>query len=87
MSSILGAKQYMNAVLEKLGVILEGQENVIEQAVEVVQKTVQAGGLVYLFGTGHSHMLCEEGHYRAGGLAPVCPRQPREAPEPAAGSA
>lgn len=73
MSSILGAKQYMNAVLEKLGVILESQENVIEQAVEAVQKTVQEGGLVYLFGTGHSHLLCEEGHYRAGGLAPVCP--------------
>ena len=25
------------------------------------------------FGTGHSHMLAEEGHFRAGGFAPICP--------------
>lgn len=73
MSSIPSAEKYMHAVLEKLDTILERQESVIEQAVEAVQKTIRAGGLVYLFGTGHSHMLCEEGHYRAGGLAPVCP--------------
>jgi uncharacterized phosphosugar-binding protein len=29
--------------------------------------------MIYLFGTGHSHLLAEEGHFRAGGLAPVCP--------------
>jgi uncharacterized phosphosugar-binding protein len=28
---------------------------------------------ILLFGTGHSHMLAEEGHYRAGGLANVVP--------------
>ena len=36
-------------------------------------ETLEDGGLIYLFGTGHSHMLAEEGHYRAGGLAAVCP--------------
>src|SRR5512136_2530246 len=28
---------------------------------------------ILLFGTGHSHILAEEGHYRAGGLANVVP--------------
>ncbi|WP_442185466.1 SIS domain-containing protein, partial [Rhizobium leguminosarum] len=28
---------------------------------------------VYVFGTGHSHMLAEEVHYRAGGLALTVP--------------
>ena len=30
-------------------------------------------GMIYIFGTGHSHMLAEEGHFRAGGFAPICP--------------
>ena len=29
--------------------------------------------MVYIFGSGHSHMLSEEAFYRAGGLARVCP--------------
>lgn len=28
---------------------------------------------IFLFGTGHSHLLAEEGHFRAGGLANVVP--------------
>ena len=30
-------------------------------------------GLVYIFGTGHSHLLSIDGHYRAGGFAAICP--------------
>ena len=29
--------------------------------------------MIYIFGTGHSHMMAEEGHFRAGGFAPICP--------------
>ena len=36
-------------------------------------KTYKNDGLIYLFGTGHSHMLAEDGHFRAGGFAPICP--------------
>lgn len=73
MSSIPIAHKYMQAVRQKLDEIEQSQEGVIEEAVEAIHRTLQANGLIYLFGTGHSHMLCEEGHYRAGGLAPVCP--------------
>ena len=34
---------------------------------------VSAGGLVHVFGTGHSHLLAEELFYRAGGLAQINP--------------
>ena len=34
---------------------------------------VERDDRILLFGTGHSHMLAEEGHYRAGGLANVVP--------------
>ncbi len=34
---------------------------------------VTGGGMLYVFGTGHAHMLAEELFYRAGGLAAVTP--------------
>lgn len=73
LETLPGAGLYVKAVREKLEAIIETQGDVIDRAVEAVVRAITAGGLVYLFGTGHSHMLAEEGHYRAGGLAPVCP--------------
>jgi uncharacterized phosphosugar-binding protein len=45
----------------------------LEPAVEAVLASVRAGGLTYVFGTGHSHLLALELHYRAGGPAFVVP--------------
>jgi uncharacterized phosphosugar-binding protein len=45
----------------------------IERAAALVADTVASGGLVHVFGTGHSHLLAEELFYRAGGLAQVNP--------------
>ena len=41
--------------------------------VEAVVAAVQADRLVYVFGTGHSHLLALDLHYRAGGPAFVVP--------------
>jgi len=68
-----GASAYMTAVRAILDKIAQSQEPVIDQAASAIANSVRSGGMVYLFGTGHSHMLAEEGHTRAGGLAPVCP--------------
>ncbi len=68
-----GAQNYMKAVRERLDAIASQQLEAIGQAAAAIVETIEAGGLVFLFGTGHSHMLAEEGHYRAGGLAAVCP--------------
>jgi uncharacterized phosphosugar-binding protein len=68
-----GAQAYMRAVRERLDAIADQQLNAIDRAAAAIVDTIEAGGLVFLFGTGHSHMLAEEGHYRAGGLAAVCP--------------
>jgi uncharacterized phosphosugar-binding protein len=43
----------------------------IREAGKLVAEVLRAERLVHVFGTGHSHMLAEEGLYRAGGLAPV----------------
>jgi uncharacterized phosphosugar-binding protein len=68
-----GAQAYIDAVRERLDAIAANQLEAIDQAATAIVDAVEADGLVYLFGTGHSHFLAEEGHHRAGGLAPVCP--------------
>ncbi|NLG23888.1 MAG: SIS domain-containing protein [Clostridiales bacterium] len=52
---------------------LEEQQGALERAARLVMECVTGGGLLYAFGTGHSHMLAEELFYRAGGLAACCP--------------
>ncbi len=68
-----GANHYMQAVRNLLDAVAADQGTGIAAAATAIVASLQAGGLLYLFGTGHSHMLAEEGHYRAGGLAPVVP--------------
>jgi uncharacterized phosphosugar-binding protein len=43
----------------------------IMQAARWCAETVANGGLVHVFGAGHSHMAAEEAFHRAGGLVPV----------------
>ncbi len=73
MTSIAGATAYMTTVIERLTHIAESQAEAIDRAAGAVARTIMNDGMVYILGTGHSHMLAEEGHYRAGGLAAVCP--------------
>lgn len=68
-----GALRYMTAVREKLDQIVQTQLDAVLRAGDIVAQALSHGGMVYIFGTGHSHLMAEEGHYRAGGLAAVCP--------------
>lgn len=68
-----GAKSYMQAVRDRLDTIASTQQTVIDRAASAIVEAVTASGKVYIFGTGHSHMMAEEGFFRAGGLAAVCP--------------
>jgi uncharacterized phosphosugar-binding protein len=45
----------------------------LRRAAEVVAMTFSARGVLYIFGSGHSHIFAEEAFYRAGGAARVCP--------------
>jgi uncharacterized phosphosugar-binding protein len=51
--------------------LAETQKPAIEQAAAMVAETIAGDGIVYTFGTGHSHCVAEEVVYRAGGFAPV----------------
>lgn len=66
-------KQYFNNIHTLLDTLLDSQSNAIDQAVSAVCDTLKKGGMIYAFGTGHSHMLAEELFYRAGGLVKVYP--------------
>ncbi|MCO5222828.1 MAG: SIS domain-containing protein [Thermomicrobiales bacterium] len=47
---------------------VEGQGAQIEEAAAMMAECIAAGGVVHVFGSGHSHMMAEEVFYRAGGL-------------------
>lgn len=64
---------YYGTVLALLEQILESERDVIVRAGCVLADTIQQDGLIHVFGCGHSHMVCEELFYRAGGLACIDP--------------
>ena len=66
-------KEYLKNMITLLETLESTQERAIEQVAAVCAECIQKGGLLYFFGTGHSHMICEEPFYRAGGLACIYP--------------
>ena len=66
-------KEYLRNIQRLLDHLENTQEQVIEQVAAACAESIFNGGLLYFFGTGHSHMICEEPFYRAGGLASIYP--------------
>jgi uncharacterized phosphosugar-binding protein len=66
-------RSYLDEVLRLLIEVRDDQWPAIQRAAALVADAVSAGGLIHVFGTGHSHLLAEELFYRAGGLAQVNP--------------
>src|SRR5512143_1381402 len=62
---------YTSAILDVLNRIVETQSEQIERAAAIVADAVARDGILYTFGTGHSHVIAEDAAYRAGGLVPV----------------
>lgn len=67
------ASQYLNGALALAGRAAETQLSAIEDAAASICGTLQAGGSLWVFGTGHSHTLVEEVWGRAGGIEAVRP--------------
>jgi uncharacterized phosphosugar-binding protein len=66
------ARRYFEAVLALQKRALD-QEAALAAAANLMTESARNGGRILIFGSGHSHLLAEEGHYRAGGLACVVP--------------
>jgi len=54
--------------LSELMAVLRGEGPNIEAAAKMIAESIAAGGVVHVFGSGHSHMMAEEVFHRAGGL-------------------
>lgn len=65
--------QYLLGVTELLKTVQESQKEAIEKAADAAAAALENDGMIFTFGTGHSHMLAEEIFYRAGGLVRVHP--------------
>ena len=64
---------YHDRLQAVLATALREEVGNLRRAAEVVATTFSARGVLYIFGSGHSHMFAEEAFYRAGGAARVCP--------------
>lgn len=63
------ALTYLEAMDDVLRKIRDTQMDAIQQAARVLADAIARGGMIYTFGTGHSHIIAEDVAYRAGGLA------------------
>src|SRR6185503_18365213 len=68
-----GIDAYFRAVVEIQHRVFETQRDLLAQIAQRMADTILTGGRIFVFGTGHSHMLAEEGYARAGGLMSVVP--------------
>jgi len=64
---------YHKAIQELLTTIKEKEKEKINLVAEKVANSIEKGSVANFFGAGHSHILCEDVFYRAGGLVPVNP--------------
>lgn len=62
---------YHEEIQRMLRRVHDRQREAILHAAEIVGRTIEAGGYVHAFGSGHSGMIAREAHGRAGSLAPV----------------
>jgi uncharacterized phosphosugar-binding protein len=66
-------RDYMQAMIAAQTAIIDHQAASIEEAGRVISESLRRGGILHMFGSGHSHLAAEEGFYRSGGLAAVSP--------------
>lgn len=64
---------YMRDLAALLDTVTTSQGETIETASGWMADSIAEGGVVHLFGSGHSHMIAEEVFHRAGSLMPLNP--------------
>jgi uncharacterized phosphosugar-binding protein len=72
-SSSRALDQYFQTLRELEARVIDSQRAMLIEVAERMAETTRRDGRIFLFGSGHSHLIAEEGFYRAGGLANVVP--------------
>lgn len=65
------AQEYYLSELERCMALFKSQSQVIENINRKIFENLKGGGVLHVFGSGHSHSFAEELFHRAGGLVPV----------------
>ncbi|GHU81084.1 UPF0309 protein [Spirochaetia bacterium] len=65
------AQDYFNKIGKLIETLRDTQSGAIQKAAEEIAPRLERGGILYTFGSGHSHMIAEEIAKRAGGLLQV----------------
>ena len=65
--------RYLSDLGARLEAIRTGLAGPMAAAATLIAEAARGDHRLFVFGTGHSHMLAEEVHYRAGGLAITVP--------------
>jgi len=68
-----GITRFYETVKDLQAAVIGSQQDVLTEIAKVMANTISGDGSIFIFGTGHSAILPQEGHIRAGGLAPVIP--------------
>ncbi len=68
---LTAGKTYFQTAIKTLSTVMETQAAALDQAAEWITTSIAAGGVLHVFGSGHSHVISEDVFWRAGGLAPV----------------
>ena len=66
-------QNYLQTVLDMQQRVLQSQHENLCLTASRMADTVEAGRRIFIFGSGHSHLIAEEAFYRAGGLAAATP--------------
>ena len=65
--------EYHKKIQSIINKIIKEESSKITKAAKLIKNSCLDGGQLYVFGTGHSHMMAEESFHRAGGFAGACP--------------
>jgi len=66
-------QSFIEAIIAAQQGLIKREAQSIEEAAKVVTESLRKGGILHMFGSGHSHLPPEEGFYRSGGIAAINP--------------
>lgn len=66
-------RKYLDQIVSVLSGITNDQSEALDAATSVVVEALKKNKLVYVVGSGHSHLIAAEAFFRAGGIAAVQP--------------
>jgi len=68
-----GIHRYYQSIQALQRQVIEGQIEILQRLAGRMAETIGRRARIFVFGSGHSHLLAEEAFFRAGGLAAVVP--------------